>query len=145
MPEALDADSRPLTVYAVSSGSYSDYRIDRVFSTEALAESYRAARMAADAFYRGEVEAWPVDTAFDPDLKCYTVMIHHRTGEAWVEGVGYDEMWYMSPTRFIGDLWHNDERQPWWNVVVWARDEDAAIKTAAERVTMKKAQMAGVS
>lgn len=146
MSEPCDTDSRPLTVWAVSSGKYSDYGIDRVFSTRHIAETYITAREERDEFWRGRVEEWPVDTEFDPGLACYTVMIHHRTGESWVECVDYEESWYQSHTRYVEDFWMPDRgKQPWWRVVVWARSEDEALKIAADRVAMAKAHNAGIT
>lgn len=48
-------------VYVVTSGSYSDYGIDAIFSTKELAETY-VSRMDNNSSYSGyNIEEWPID------------------------------------------------------------------------------------
>ena len=48
------------TVYIVTSGSYSDYSINAVFSTEALADQYVAVHQTGP-YDRLDVEEWTLD------------------------------------------------------------------------------------
>ena len=54
------------TIYIVTSGEYSDYRIDAVFDTKDLAEAYVAAG-AEQPYYKKHIEEYPLNKYVDLD------------------------------------------------------------------------------
>jgi hypothetical protein len=133
-------------VWAVSTGSYSDYAIERVFSTRALAEAYKTSLAGRSIFKTdARVEAWDVDSEFDPDKTWFRVSIRDDSGEVWntydyeelPPGVSLVNFFERTPPPYAGipDMWIG---------YVQARDRDHATKIAADLVAMAKAQEAGI-
>jgi hypothetical protein len=120
----------PSTVcYAISSGSYSDYRVHAVFSSKEKAEA------KLNLFADGEIEEFP----FDPEMAeapagmlpfaCYS----HKWDSAICE-------WVPCLQAFSADydsvVCAGNKVSAWGGHIttyVWAKDRDHAIKIAAER------------
>jgi len=112
-------------VYIVTVGSYSEYHIEAIFSTEELADGY------VDRWgkhYGASVEEWDLD-AIDPfehpDLDRYEVRMLRNGDTEWVhqEAGGREEDW-------IGAYWGGEQ---FLTVHCWARDGEHAVKIANER------------
>ena len=129
--------SEPSTVcYAISSGSYSDYKINAVFSSKEKAEA------KLNLFADGEIEEFP----FDPEMAeapagmspfaCYNYKWDSAICE-WVPCLQAFSIDYDSVVRA------GNKVSAWVGAAsityVWAKDKDHAIKIAAERFTQHDA------
>lgn len=122
---------KKVTVYAATSGSYSDYSVDAIFSTKARAQAYREAFPKRDW---NEIEEYVIDqwsTEIERGLIHYNVVMYKDGEVRTVErseyscADGHKVYWsmqaYWRPTK------------PWANFWVWAKDEKHAVKIANER------------
>lgn len=69
-------------VYVVTSGEYSDYRINAVFTDKASAEAH--AREFSD---NGQAETWPLITTTPQRVTVYGRAYRNGTDKAWTYGV----------------------------------------------------------
>ena len=133
----------PSTVcYAISSGSYSDYKINAVFSSKEKAEA------KLSLFADGKIEEFP----FDPEMAeapagmlpfaCY----NYKWDSAicgWVPCLQAFSVDYDSVVRA------GNKVSAWVGTAittyVWAKDRDHAIKIAAERFAQHDAIKAGIA
>ena len=125
-------------VYAVSSGSYSDYRVDAIFSTKELAEEFM--RCIPDNDYNN-IEEYEIDPPA-PDLikRGYAIWSVYMLRNGDVESVEKNETTLYA----IGNIRHTI----WWRTKapaykgkgipdiltskVWAKTEKQAIKIVNE-------------
>lgn len=118
-------------VWIVTTGSYSDYNINRVFSTEALAVDHAASLNASGSYYDdAEVHEWEVDKKPLPRRTLYTCKIR-QTGDddPVIEGE------WSSVTWGDGD----DEMRP------RAHDISQYNRATPEMVTHNRHMGAGIS
>jgi hypothetical protein len=133
----------PLTVcYAISSGWYSDYKINAVFSSKEKAEA------KLSLFADGRIEEFP----FDPEMA--------EASAGMLPFVCYSHKWDLAAGEYVPcpDVFFTDYD----NVVragnkvsasgsttmltyIWAKDKDHAIKIAAERFAHHDAIKAGIA
>ena len=133
----------PSTVcYAISSGSYSDYKINAVFSSKEKAEA------KLSLFADGRIEEFP----FDPEIAeapagmspfvCYSHKWDSAAGE-YVPCLGAFLVDYDVVVRA------GNKVSPWGSTTMstytWAKDKDHAIKIAAERFAHHEAIKAGIA
>ena len=137
-------------VYVVTSGSYSDYRIRGIYSTEEMAEKYKRA-IGYDA---NDVEIWEVDKIysqiergylywavnFDKDGNVKRIRIsdaieddyyHYINGPT--EGIKKNSVTYYNPD-YKNPFSFGDEclESGHMNVYIWAKSEEQAVKIASE-------------
>lgn len=135
-------------VYIITAGSYSDYRIETVFSTREKAEAYCSA--VKYSYEYPEIEEWPLDSfvdKLDKGYKCYKVVMRENGNAVKIE--------QSSPPYNIRDRFYTN-----WRSVAkkydsvsgaqknmdkdyiveihsycWAKDEEHAVKIVNERRT----------
>lgn len=126
-----------MTVYVVTRGAYSDFRIVGVVSTEAAARAYVEARRTGSGDDH-EYEAYELDALPAPPkgMQAYRVIMDR-------EGNLHPGASYYRSVCLLGDApqvywraWDRDER--YFFAEVWARDEPHAIKIANERRTVAR-------
>ena len=131
-------------VFAVSSGSYSDYRVNAIFSSRELAKEYMAAVSNSDY---NEIEVYELDPpTVDLLLRGYSVwrvlMLHDGTTETvtrtdndyyYVEDVPRHWLWERTKAPAYEGTGIPDALDSH----VWAKTEQQAIKIVNE----KRAQM----
>lgn len=118
-------------VYAVSSGEYSDYHIDRVFRTRKEAEGWISKRWSPNEY---AIEEWGFDTYNPAQLAGFTVYMDADTGDVkggWEtdhKGPSTLHVEYQAPSS----AW--DKYAPYFEMTVkcLARDKDHAIKIASK-------------
>lgn len=119
-------------IYIVTSGDYSEYRIDAVFSTEELARQYINRRKEEEiSWYDGSIEPWDIDSS-DPE---------------WLEGKY--SIWHIGINYSTADiLWISKDASGEWDtqishypemkritMFVTAKTEEEAAKIAMEKRT----------
>lgn len=115
-----------MKIYIVTSGSYSDYSINAVFSSRKKAEA-AIELLQEDA----EIEEWTVDAIPSDGRLPYWVRMH---SDGNVESVSREHSFYMmrdAPriTRIAG----GGQYGGMYNCHVYARDEAHAVKIASEK------------
>lgn len=126
------------TIYVVTSGSYSDYGIEAMFSTKENADLYIGDR-ERDGWDGVNVEEYELDAGMDVvrrGIKDYTVDMN-RAGEVIDE---VRESWPSSEVVDVG--YYRDEQWHWrpalidtWKFVIRCESKEQAIKVANERRT----------
>jgi hypothetical protein len=147
------------TIYAVSSGSYSDYSVCGVFSSKENAEIFM--RSIPDKKYN-DIEEYTLDP-IAPEARAGMVayrVVMRRDGQT-VEAEPYwqapspgeiewrtrrfDHEWDMVQMRTIKAEWVDLPKGEWeFATSMWARDADHAIKIANER-RIQKIALEGVT
>lgn len=137
------------TIYVVTAGEYSDYRIHAMFSTRENAERYMEALPNPGYSGYNEIEEWTLDDMPEPaarGLKSYEVQIR-RDGEiVSVKGTNTQEQEHYSHKAIYWSEkeWVRDARgcseyvlveRPHQiaRLVMWAENEQHAVKIANER------------
>ena len=135
------------TCYAITRGEYSDYTVLAVFTTRELAEA------ELPKYHRGkhgtaQIEELPLNPEIPgppPGMQGY-FCAENDDGSIWGRRVSCDE---MPAADQIGVLNRQVVTEPWFrawhNMYVWARDEDHAIKIAAEKIAHQRAIDAGIA
>ena len=119
-----------MKIYVITKGEYSDYHICAVTDDPNKAEILR--EQYTDRWDVAEIEEWDTDEpAIKGDSKYYTVDFNCK-GEAIR---AYESSPYSS--KNIGAI---DK----WNVELYAKDEETAIKIAAERRAKYLAENQGI-
>lgn len=129
------------TVYLVTSGSYSDYRVDAIFSTRKKANDYMKVVQSSD--YNGIEECELDPPATDLIKRGYSVwhvqMLRDGTVEkAWktenrthdVNGISY-HIWERSKAAY----YKGTDTKDVLSSAVWAKTETQAIKIVNEQRT----------
>jgi len=125
--------------YIVTSGEYSDYHIDAVFSTRKKAEEYIETRkefseQAATEPPSFDIEPWEIDAT-----ESLSPIKHgYRAYSVWMRRQG------NSNVEEIRDYWEAEEIERnsmqqdagWLMMRVWAKDEQHAVKIVNEKRTM---------
>jgi hypothetical protein len=136
----------PSTVcYAISSGSYSDYKINAVFSSKEKAEA------KLSLFADGKIEEFPFDpeTAEAPARMLPFICDSHKWDLAAGEYVPCLEAFLVDygPVVRAGNKVsaRTTSGSTTMFTYVWAKDKDHAIKIAAERFAHHDAIKAGIA
>jgi len=113
-----------LNVYVVTTGDYSDYHIEAIFSTKELADEY--VRRGGDEY---EVDEWELDTPIPDALIRVSMFLDGRVDSVdhviVKEIKGSSEGFYMFTESFNGDV-----------VLIWyvkTDSEERAIKVVNEK------------
>lgn len=129
-PETNDLKT---VLYAVNSGSYSDYGICAIFSSRENAERYMAALPNNDY---NDIEEYTLDEWSDEikrGLTFWTVRMYRDGTLIEVERSNYlyRVAWDGSVHWYTTGHWNPP--QPWANFNMWAEGSEAAVKIANER------------
>lgn len=132
----MDATDMEKKIYIVTSGEYSDYRINAVFSTRKLARDYIQQRGTE---YR--IEVYNLDEEVVKETKLWRIafsLVNSSLIEA--EAIDYQDKYYKDKKRDtcgIHEGFFSDEIQI--NFFVDADSMDKAVKIARERLAAIKA------
>ena len=120
------------TVYVVTSGEYSDYGIDAIFSTRELAQSFIDA-FKADKWHEMDIEEWDLDpnsTHLKQNRKPYFLRINKRGDVSDLEvadsSYGFKKDLPEAEISYTANL-------EWMNINCFADDENHAVKIAGEK------------
>lgn len=119
-------------VFIVTSGSYSDYGIDAVFSSEELAKKFIES-FAVSGYMSMDIEEWELNP-FDEDLKRGRKPYMLRINK---EGHAYDIE--LEDSTYGFDCQNRNQKKPFYDnkkslvLHVFADDENHAIKIANEK------------
>jgi hypothetical protein len=122
-------------IFVVTSGAYSDYGIDTIFSTRELAQEFIDFFKKRDNWDVYKIEEWELDKynlGYKGKRKPFTVSIE-KNGDVEIvrEGMPYEE--YSSDLNFIVEYYGFEDLTA--NIVVFADDEKHAVKIANEKRT----------
>lgn len=121
-------------LYAVNSGSYSEYRIDGIFSSRENAEKYMSAFPKQSYGSYNDIEEWTLDqwiSEIDRGLLPFIVRMY-KNGD--VIEIMQREFYGDDQSRVHWmDTAHWKPPMPWANFSVWASDQAHAVKIANER------------
>jgi len=125
-------------VYAVNSGSYSDYRVNAIFSTKELAEEFM--QFIPDDDYNG-IEEYELDSK-EPDLirRGYSLWVIHMLKDGTTERVEKREIGIWSVGNVGHSIWERTKAPAYkgkgildiLTSTVWAKTEEQAIKIVNE-------------
>jgi len=125
------------TAYAIVSGEYSDYTVHSVFTTRELAEKQLFAYSGLG--FVAEIEELPLNPEFpEPPqgMSTYSCSRFKKTGTIWaLRRMPSDVTDFHSVCEYPAAVC----------VYVYARDENHAIKIAAERFARYDAEEAGIA
>jgi hypothetical protein len=135
------------TCYAITAGSYSDFRICAVFTTRKLAETERLC-YGTDS----EIREYPLDPvkpkppAGMEGFRCYESGHDVEDGMILTYPVSIADM----NKEYIGAVettnsWRADKQSKCLGIYVWAAHESHAIKIASEKFAQYRAIQAGVA
>jgi len=134
-------DMEAKKVFVVTSGCYSDYQIDAIFTDEAEAE--RVAKTISD----GEVETWLLNVGVDKlaqGLTLYRVEMDKQGEVVTFEKRTdtYDDAYIETKYDIRGSFsWSVCDRKPTrLHLTCWARDKAHAIKITSEHLAMTLAR-----
>lgn len=121
-----------MTLYMVSSGQYSDYRIQGIFSSKELAEKHKVFRNSDNP-----IEEWEMDdeNSFDLTRLGWRVEMYKDGSTKSVrrdDSDPYGSPHFGTPTTET-HFSITDPGRHLWNFFVHARDEHHAVKIANER------------
>lgn len=122
------------TVYAVTSGDYSDYGIVAIFSTEEQANYYlEESGLDKKDYSSGRVEEYELDVLFHFDSR-YCIHMHQdgTVVHSYKYGVFDDENWDKAGSAFICSFYRDGMRLI---TEIATDDEQYAIKVTNERRT----------
>jgi hypothetical protein len=125
-------------VYAVSSGSYSDYRVDAIFSTKKLAEEFM--RIIPHNDYNA-IEEYEIDPVA-PDIikRGYSIWSVHMLRDGNTESVKKREIELWTVGNIGHTIWRRSQASAYkgkgipdiLTSMVWAKTEKQAIKIVNE-------------
>jgi hypothetical protein len=128
------------TLYAVSSGSYSDYSVDAIFSSKEKATEFM--RMVPDGDYNG-IEVYELDPPYvDKIKKGYSIWDILMLRDGTVERVHRSELRKWEVLRSSEPrIWQRTKAPAYkgkgipdcLQVSVWAKTEEQAVKIANEK------------
>jgi len=120
----------PKTVYLVTEGEYSDYRVKAVFSIKELAEAYIAN-------HEGGVEEYEMDTEFavyPKDRQPYKIRLMKSGRILYAQERSWDDYVTEHNTYTVRlSIWGRPNKEPEMFTNCEARDKLHAMKIAAER------------
>jgi hypothetical protein len=128
--------------YAITTGEYSDYRVAAVFTTKELAE--QELPRYTDAYNDSRIEEFPLDPivpAAPEGMSGYLCCESAVSDEIFANHCTDVEM--AEESRPVGKVEKRDKSK--YNVLVWARNKNHAIKIAAEKFAYQRAIDAGIA
>ena len=120
------------TIYIVTSGTYSDYHIDGIFSTQELAEAY--IKQFQDKWDKMEVEEWTLDPWKKELRKGYKAYFLHMDKEGNTLDISAQS--YGTYNLRDGKPYQGWDNAGNMTLGVLARNETHAIKIANEKRVM---------
>lgn len=132
------------TIYIVTSGSYSDYRIHAVFDDEDRAAAL--VQFIADA----RVEEWPLNPSLGFNPRDHAGTTPWRVLHQAMPIGSPSDAWYgyrVDPVEFPPSEWrhYTGFRDGDGEITVWARDKDHALKIAQDKRAEHLATKAGLA
>lgn len=128
-----------MKVYVITKGIYSDYRICAVALDKDKAEILRKA--FSDSWEEAEIETYETDqfiTEIEAGLKIYQCVMNDNGLSAYERDYEYaDDICFNKVNK-------TNHRITTYSVYVWAKDEDSALKIAADKIAEYKAKEAGI-
>lgn len=128
------------SVYLVTRGEYSDYRVVGAYSTRKLAEDYYSRRSSGDEYGNYQIEEYPLDCE---DEEVPYICVHLKdSGDVAYEGKAL-KVTFSLPDRL------NEEMQDikfyggnMWRYYTWVQTDDRvrAVKVATERLMRYKVE-----
>lgn len=119
-------------VFVVTSGEYSDYGIDAIFSTRELAQSFIDA-FKANKWYEMDIEEWDLDpnkTHLKQNRKPYFLRINKKGDVSDLSladsSYGFNQDMPEAEISYTPNL-------EWMNINCFADDENHAVKIAGEK------------
>ena len=111
------------TIYVVTSGVYSDYRILAVFANEIAAQTFIKGRERPKDC---RIEKYPLNT--EVCLNTYYVLFYpDRDNDPWfVCEIPYNPI--------VGKVRRLEDREVWYQVNIEAKNQESALKTANEKI-----------
>lgn len=119
-------------VFVVTSGQYSDYGVDAIFTTKELAENFINAFKSDSSYDEKNIEEWdldPYDLHLKQNRKPYFLRINKNGDTRDLELC--DSVYGFSHELGVSYT-HNED---WMNIYCFADDEKHAVKIANERRT----------
>ena len=127
-----------MKVYVITKGVYSDYRICAVALDKDKAEILRK---AFSSWGEAEIETYETDqfiTEIEAGLKIYQCIVNDNGLSAYERDYDYaDDICFNKENK-------TNRRIATYSVYVWAKDEDSALKIAADKIAEYKAKEAGI-
>lgn len=127
-----------MKVYVVTSGSYSDYQIEKIFSARETAEMYIDAFGDDDDW---DVEEYEVEDELDSEKvkkqALYSVSINIKSGEVYVSGRYTDSDGWSYQSQKDGDFWYDGNGKI--RMYLHGDGRERVRKVAAERWMQIKA------
>jgi hypothetical protein len=127
-----------MKVYVITKGSYSDYRICAVALDKDKAEILRK---ALSGWEEAEIETYETDqfiTEIEAGLKIYQCVVNDNGLSAYERDYDYaDDICFNKVNK-------TNRRIATYSVYVWAKDEDSALKIAADKIAEYEAKEAGI-
>ena len=135
-----------MTLYVLTSGEYSDYHIEGIYSTREQAERYKRL-FPRDDYYAADIEEWETDkppvTCVDGNVEVWAIDMYEggkaiikedaRPGERLVGGCDFFSSGYRRPKNYV--LWISKEV---------AKDKEQALKIFYDKVAKYKAKEEGI-
>jgi hypothetical protein len=141
------------TCYAITRGEYSDYSVLAVYTTSELAEA-ELPKYHRSEHDRAQIKELPLDPEIPgppPGMQGF-FCVENNDGSILASPVTCYQMpaayqiGVVNRSMYVWDLVAKGPlSRPWFNINVWARDEDHAIEIAAEKIAHQRAINADIS
>ena len=134
------------TCYTISAGSYSDYRVLAVFTTKEMAEQ-QLLRYYESPYEPPFIEELPLDPIVPaPPVGMVGYSCHEDDRRRIYANRESDlDMSSDENLAIVGKVSKSDCSWRGYSVLIWARDEEHAIKIAAEKFAHQRAIDAGIA
>ena len=129
------------TIYVLTEGSYSNYHIIGVYSTEKLAKEAKEF-----AYPYAEIEEYSLNQIPDhpPGMKAWQVSICNEVLESAIqESSNYFDVREIEYIQEVSK--YNPERKVFFKVDCWAVDKEHAEKIALDKYYQHQAQKSGIA
>lgn len=132
-------------IYLVTIGDYSDYHVERVFSSEELAKQWIS--KAPHGFFSAEEVI--LDDLKDPPREYYKIKINYDTEEFISDYQTYSIesdviKWTAFPSEYTETVFDTYDNRNVFYTMIDTNDLNTAIKIASERLAVMKAQEKGL-
>ena len=128
-----------MKVYVITKGIYSDYRICAVALDKDKAKLLQKAYN--EKYCEASIEIYETDqfiTEIEAGLKIYQCVVNDNGLSAYERDYEYaDDVCFNKVNK-------TNRRIATYSVYVWAKDEDSALKSAADKIAEYKAKEAGI-
>lgn len=135
-----------MKVYVVTSGSYSDYHINAVFTDQKMANAYVEQFNRGDRYDPADIEEWDADQPFP----CWSADMNRYLVTAPDDDPEGDPHWWAHEWSL--DMERHDPDDPTeipsrtvpggnWRMLVIARDQNHAIKVGTERLARHRMEL----